>query len=53
VPPGLAELADACRGAPVIYLGSTGTHGRRGEIVLRWRVLVNLSPEALGEEVRR
>lgn len=53
VPPVLAELADAGRGAPVIYLGSTRTHGRRGEILPRWRVVVNLSPEALREEVRR
>ncbi len=53
VPPPLAKLADASMGAPPIYLGSTRTHGRRGEILPRWRVLVNLSPEALREEVRR
>ena len=53
IPPALAELASAKRDAPPIYLGSTRVHGRRGEILPRWRVQVNLSPEALREEVRR
>lgn len=53
VPPALAKLASAKKGAPPIYLGSTRVHGRRGEILPRWRVQVNVSPEALREEVRR
>ena len=53
VPPPLVKLASAKRGAPPIYLGSTRVHGRRGEILPRWRVQVNLSPEALREEVNR
>jgi len=53
VPPPLAELASANKGTPPIYIGSTRTHGRRGEILPRWRVVVNLRPEALREEVRR
>lgn len=53
VPPTLAKLASARKGAPPIYLGSTRIHGRRGEILPRWRVQVNLGPEALREEVSR
>lgn len=53
VPLALAELARAKTGAPPIYLGSIRVHGRRGEILPRWRVQVNLSPEALREEVSR
>ena len=53
IPPALAELASAKEDAPPIYLGSTRVHGRRGEILPRWRVQVNLSPEALREEVSR
>jgi predicted transcriptional regulator of viral defense system len=53
VPPALAKLASARKGAPPIYLGSTRVHGRRGEILPRWRVQLNLSPEALREEVSR
>lgn len=53
VPPPLAELASAAKGAPPIYLGSTGIHGRRGEILPRWRVQLNVSPGALREEVTR
>jgi predicted transcriptional regulator of viral defense system len=53
VPPALAKLASAKKGAPPIYLGSTRVHGRRGEILPRWRVQVNLSSEALREEVSR
>jgi predicted transcriptional regulator of viral defense system len=53
VPPTLAKLASAKRGASPIYLGSTRVHGRRGELLPRWRVRVNLSPEALREEVGR
>lgn len=53
VPDGLAELATASKNASLIYLGSTRTHGRRGQVLPRWRVLVNLSPEALREEVER
>jgi predicted transcriptional regulator of viral defense system len=53
VPPTLAKLASARKGAPPIYLGSTRVHGRRGELLPRWRVQANLSPEALREEVRR
>lgn len=53
VPPTLAKLASAGKSAPPIYLGGTRVHGRRGELLPRWRVQVNLSPEALREEVRR
>lgn len=52
-PPALAELASAKRDAAPIYLGSTRVHGRRGEILPRWRVQLNVSPEALREEVSR
>lgn len=53
VPPALTRLASARKGAPPIYLGSTRVHGRRGEILPRWRVQINVSSEALREEVRR
>jgi predicted transcriptional regulator of viral defense system len=53
VPPTLAKLASAGEGAPPIHLGSTRIHGRRGEILPRWRVQLNVSPEALREEVTR
>lgn len=53
VPPTLANLAKARKDTPPIYLGGTRVHGRRGEILPRWRVQVNLSPEALREEVSR
>lgn len=53
VPPALAKLASARRGGAPIYLGSTRAQGRRGEILPRWRVQLNVSPEALREEVKR
>lgn len=53
VPPALAEFASAKEGVSPIYLGSTRVHGRRGEILPRWRVQLNVSPEALQEEVGR
>lgn len=53
VSPALAKLANARKGAPPIHLGSTRIHGRRGEILPRWRVQLNVSPEALREEVTR
>lgn len=53
VPPPLEKLAGAKKGDPLIYLGSTRIHGRRGEILQRWRVQLNVSPEALQEEVVR
>jgi predicted transcriptional regulator of viral defense system len=53
VPPTLAKLASASKGTPPLYLGSTRVHGRRGEVLPRWRVQVNLSPETLREEVGR
>lgn len=53
VPAALAELADVGKGASPIHLGSTRAHGRRGEILPRWRVQLNVSPEALREEVSR
>lgn len=52
-PADLAELATAGKGTSLVYLGSTRVHGRRGQVLPRWRVLVNLSPDALREEVRR
>ena len=51
VPATLARLASTSKDAPPIYLGSTRVHGRRGEIQPRWRVQLNVSPEALREEV--
>jgi predicted transcriptional regulator of viral defense system len=53
VSPALDKLANARKGAPPIHLGSTRIHGRRGEILPRWRVQLNVSPEALREEVTR
>lgn len=53
VPPALAKLATVGEDAPRIHLGSTRIHGRRGEILPRWRVQLNVSPEALREEVTR
>lgn len=53
VSPSLAELAGARKDAPPIYLGSTRVHGRRGEILPRWRVQLNVGREALHEEVSR
>lgn len=37
----------------VIYLDDRSLHGRRGQRLKRWQVVVNVSPEALREEVRR
>jgi len=53
VPPELATLASVPSAAALIYLASTGSNGRRGEILARWRVLVNAAPEGIREEVRR
>ena len=53
IPAELAKFATVSKGAPLVYLGSTGVHGRRGNVLTRWRVLVNVSPDALREEVRR
>jgi predicted transcriptional regulator of viral defense system len=53
VPPALAELAGVGNDASPILLGGTRIHGRRGEILPRWRVQLNLSPAALREEVSR
>jgi predicted transcriptional regulator of viral defense system len=53
VPPVLAKFANTKAGASRIHLGSTRIHGRRGEILPRWRVQLNVSPEALREEVTR
>jgi predicted transcriptional regulator of viral defense system len=52
-PPALAKFASAKKGVSPIYLGSTRAHGRRGEILPRWCVQLNVSPEALREEVGR
>lgn len=53
VTPALAKFASTKADASLIYLGSTRIHGRRGEILPRWRVQLNVSPEALREEVGR
>jgi predicted transcriptional regulator of viral defense system len=53
VPPVLAKFAGSKRDASRIHLGSTRAHGRYGEILPRWRVQLNVSPEALREEVTR
>jgi predicted transcriptional regulator of viral defense system len=53
VSPPLARLANVKKGTPRIHLGSTRIHGRHGEILPRWRVQLNVSPEALREEVTR
>ncbi len=53
VPPALAELAGVGKDASPIHLGSTRVHGRRGEVLPRWRVQLNVSPGALREEVGR
>lgn len=53
VPRTLTKLASAGKDTPPIYLGSTRVHGRRGEILSRWRVQLNVSPETLREEVSR
>ncbi len=52
IPSPLAELANVEKSTPLIYLASTRSNGRRGEILPRWRVLVNVSPSAIREEVR-
>jgi predicted transcriptional regulator of viral defense system len=49
----LTDLAEVESTASPIYLGSTRTHGRRGEILPRWRVVVNVGPDALREEICR
>lgn len=53
VSPSLKKLASAKEDASPIHLGSVSVHGRRGEVLPRWRVQLNVSPEALREEVRR
>lgn len=53
VPTELRRIAASERSDSLLYLGSTRVHGRRGQILPRWRVLVNLSTDALREEVRR
>jgi len=52
-PPVLAKFASSKGDASRIYLGSTRVHGRRGRVLPRWRVQLNVSPEALREEVSR
>lgn len=53
IPPALVRLARAGEGAPPVLLGSTRIHGRRGEILPRWGVQLNVGPESLREEVTR
>jgi predicted transcriptional regulator of viral defense system len=52
-PPALAELAGAGNDTSPIALGSARVHGRRGEILPHWGVQLNVSPDALREEVSR
>lgn len=49
----LAELAGAGKHTSPLPLGSTRVHGRHGEILPRWGVQLNVSPDALREEVGR
>lgn len=53
VPPALTKFVSSKRDASRIYLGSTRIHGRHGRVLPRWRVQLNVSPEALREEVSR
>jgi predicted transcriptional regulator of viral defense system len=53
VPGPLDDLGGVEKGAPLVYLASTRSNGRRGRILPRWRVLVNASPDAIREEVHR
>src|SRR5665811_141824 len=53
VPAELERIAASKRSDSLLYIGSTRVHGRRGQILPRWRVLVNLSADALREEVER
>lgn len=53
VPAELEQLAASGQSDSLLYLGSTRVHGRRGQILPRWRVLVNLSTDALREELAR
>lgn len=53
VPAELAAFAESTRKDALVYLGAVSTHGRRGSIMSRWRVMANVSAEALREEVRR
>jgi predicted transcriptional regulator of viral defense system len=52
VPQPLAEFATARPGEQPLYLDGV-SHGRRGERLARWQVVVNVSVEALREEVER
>lgn len=56
VPDALAEFASKKVPASknsVVYLDNRSLHGRRGKRLDRWQVVVNVSAEALREEVRR
>lgn len=54
VPGELRQVAEASAGdTSPFFLGSGEVHGRRGHELKPWGVVVNVSPEALREEVRR
>lgn len=54
IPGDLRRVAEASAGdASPFFLGSGEVHGRRGRKLKPWGVVVNVSPDALREEVRR
>lgn len=52
IPEQLAVLAKAKKGSR-IYLDSSSIHGRRGQLLDPWQVIVNVATEALSEEISR
>jgi predicted transcriptional regulator of viral defense system len=53
IPDELRQVAEVDGEASAIYLGSRNTHNRRGKLLEPWRVIANVSPEALREEIER
>jgi predicted transcriptional regulator of viral defense system len=53
VPAVLARSATATSSDSPVYLGGVSVHGRRGPLLRRWSVIVNVAPAALRDEVRR
>ena len=53
VPEPLATAAMARSGEPPLFLGERRTHGARGDRLSRWRVVVNLDPAGIREELER
>lgn len=53
VPPMLRRTAGAKPGDPLLYIADRRTHGAKGIRLAHWKVVVNIDPSAIQDEVRR